>query len=569
MRLRSTLRLSSLPIALVACGSSGTTWQNSGDTVVGQSAGALSSASDPGLHTVASANPKASGDAPASVLSVELAQVLVVQGSTLLENPAAVTLSGGTSITIDRYGYMGPGPLVPAFGTNLEAQKTEPDKNTYLVLRDQTGPDPAYDYGTHFIFQGHEVGIKGQSYITRVNLDADGPHRATLWAASLSDGTPIAGIDGSTYDPFAKRLVFTTENVNAGTYQSTLSFPPVVEDISGSVGRGGYEAVQNDEAGNLWIVEDIGGKTGTVSTHAKQPNSFLYRFVPKHVGTLKEGKLQALQITSLRTRTPIVFHDGAADADVLSADTGDLRTYGNIFDAKWVTVHDTAVDGTTPFNANAAAKTAQATPLKRPENGQFRAGVRGLEFYFDETGDTNILTEAGSAFGGFGSVFKYTQTSAFANEGKFSLLYLGDPAHSGFDNAAFWTRDFIAFVEDAGDTLHAQRNALDSGFLLDVRANYADTANVPLRFLAQGRDPSATIDSGLLGTAGFNNEGDNEITGMHISNGDADKDGILGARIPRPFHGGWRVFYTDQHGDNRTWEIIPRPDSSDNGSDDR
>jgi hypothetical protein len=569
MRIRFGLMMSSLPFALAACGSKEPLPQADGTASLGQASAAWSS-STPGLHAVANANPKAPGIAPATLLSVELAQALVVQGSTLLENPAPVTLSDGTSITIDRYGYMGPGPLVPALGSNVEAQKTEPDKNTYLVLRDQTGPDPTYDYGTHFLFQGHEVGIKGQSYITRVNLDADAAHRVTLWAATLSDGTPIAGIDGSTYDPFAKRLVFTTENQSAGNYQSTLTFPPVVEDISGAIGRGGYEGIQNDAAGNLWIVEDIGGKSGTVSTHAKQPNSFLYRFVPKKLGSLSAGKLQALQVTSLRTGTPITFHDGMADADILSADTGDLRTYGKVFDAKWVTVHDTDVDGTAPFNANLAAKAAQATPFKRPENGQFRPGIRELEFYFDETGDTNILTEAKSAFGGFGGVFKYSQKSALSDEGHLSLLYQGDPAHTGFDNTAFWTSDFIAFVEDAGDTLHTQRNALDSGYLLDVRANYADPANVPLRFIAQGRDPSATIDSGLGGTAGFNNEGDNELTGIHVSNGDAGKKGILGARVPRPFHDGWRVFYTEQHGDNRTWEIIPRPacDDEDRGDED-
>src|SRR5256885_15915024 len=90
-------------------------------------------AGNPGLHPVASANPKSPGVAPASLLSVELAQALAVQGSTLLENPATVTLSDGTSVVIDHYGYMGPGPMVALPGTNVEAQKTEPDKNTYLV----------------------------------------------------------------------------------------------------------------------------------------------------------------------------------------------------------------------------------------------------------------------------------------------------------------------------------------------------------------------------------------------------------------------------------------------------
>ena len=55
---------------------------------------------------------------------------------------------------------------------------------------------------------------------------------------------------------------------------------------------------------------------------------------------------------------------------------------------------------------------------------------------------------------------------------------------------------------------------------------------------------------------------DNEITGIHVSNGDRGERGILGAQDPTPFQDGegkaarWRVFYTQQHGDNVTWEIL-------------
>ena len=33
-------------------------------------------------------------------------------------------------------------------------------------------------------------------------------------------------------------------------------------------------------------------------------------------------------------------------------------------------------------------------------------------------------------------------------------------------------------------------------------------------------------------------------------------NGLLGAKIPKPFRDGWRLFYTQQHGDNNTWEIL-------------
>jgi len=137
----------------------------------------------------------------------------------------------------------------------------------------------------------------------------------------------------------------------------------------------------------------------------------------------------------------------------------------------------------------------------------------------------------------------------------------GDLQHTAFDNIQFWSKNQLVAVEDRGDTLHAQGNALDSAWMFDVRLDYANPANQPVRILAQGRDPSATVDSSLLGTPGFQNDGDNEISGIHVSDGDPSIGGILGAKNPRPFEDGWRVFYTGQHGDNVTYEIVPNPET--------
>ena len=218
----------------------------------------------------------------------------------------------------------------------------------------------------------------------------------------------------------------------------------------------------------------------------------------------------------------------------------------------------TAVDGTAPFNAIAAAKTKHATPFKRPENGQFRPGSNFTEFYFDETGDTDNRTQATSVYGGFGAIFRLRLNG---DHGQLSLVYNSpDAVHAGFDNCAFWDADHIVFVEDAGDTLHTQRNAFDSAWLFDLNTDYSSGAQ-PVRILAQGRDASATLDpiiSGTGFTGSFGNDGDNEITGIHISDGDATVDGLLGAKVPTPFENGWRVFYTQQHGDNVTYEITPK-----------
>lgn len=501
----------------------------------------------PSLTNVQTANTKSDGYSPATKLSPELSATVVAQGSTKVENPTALA---------SYYGYFndvlnsaGEPQMLPTPTMNTEAQKSEPDKNTYLVFNHLAGADHSYDYGRHFLFQGHELGVDGASYITRINLDADAAQRVTLLATTDSSGAPIAPIDGSTWDPWAHRLLFTTESASAPTYSATPNYPSTVTDISGALGRGGYEGIQNDSAGNIWIVEDSGGsfKPGTT---AKLPNSFVYRYVPRRPGDLDHGKLQVLQVLN-DAGNPITFE---SQAPLNSPDQLALHTYGKSFNTKWITIHDTATDGNTPFNANTLAKGAHGTPFKRPENGLFRPSDGFRDFFFDETGDTDATSPENANAGGWDSVFKLSQHDPSSSTGKLTIFFKGDQAHAGFDNVAFLSHDLITFVEDAGDGLHTQRNALDSGFALNVRADYANPANQPVRWLAEGRDASATIDSA---NGGFGkNEGDNEITGVHVSNGDPGPHGILGAQDPRLGHDGWRWFYTQQHGDNPTYEVL-------------
>jgi hypothetical protein len=150
--------------------------------------GATTFANEPALTDAGSANTKTPGITLPDKLSPELQQVTWAQGSTALENPSALT---------SFYGYYNDGPMIPAPGDvqakghNVEASKSEPDKNTYLVVKGQHGADPKYDYGTHFLYQGHELGTTG-GYITRINLDADAAHRVTKLAETQADGkTPV------------------------------------------------------------------------------------------------------------------------------------------------------------------------------------------------------------------------------------------------------------------------------------------------------------------------------------------------------------------------------------------
>jgi hypothetical protein len=519
---------------------------------------------------VSVANPKTPGFSAPNIVSAELDLRLLATGSMKLDGATTATLPG-IPFSTQYYGYINNGTtssMLPILGSAatpspaIEASKTEPDKNTYLELEGQHGAIPDYNYGKHFLFQGHEVGAHG--YITRINLDADGAHRVTLLADTLADGSIIPNIDGSTWDPFATKLLFTgeeaaTSGVTEGVVlEASADYPSTVTKLDTVIGHAGWEGIQVDSVGNLWLVADQGGLNGSVNTKAKQPNSFVYRFVPKDKTDLTlGGKLQALQVQSLAHAGPIVFNAGQADTDILSTDVKDLHTYGKMFSTAWVTVHDTNTDGFGVFDANLAAKTASATPFKRPENGVFRPSSENpfKQFFFTETGDTNKDTQAGSVYGGFGAVFTVSQSSPSANTGSLKMLYLGDATHSGFDNIAFLTKNQLLVVEDAGDTLHTQRNALDSGYLFDVKTDYSVANNLPVRFLAEGRDASATLDSAA---SGLSSNQDNEITGIHVSNGDASVQGLLGSQNPTPFKEGWRVFWTQQHGDNNTWEIVPK-----------
>src|SRR5262249_5381695 len=143
---------------------------------------------------------------------------------------------------------------------------------------------------------------------------------------------------------------------------------------------------------------------GSGNTTAKVPAGFIYRYVPATPGDLHNGKLQVLQVLHA-DGTPITQ---ATETPLQSADQTALHTYGNSFNTRWITIHDTA-NGNASFNANDLAKAANATPFKRPENGQFRPGSGFTEFYFDETGDTNATSPENDCCGGWTAVLKLKQ----------------------------------------------------------------------------------------------------------------------------------------------------------------
>ena len=481
---------------------------------------------------VPSANPEVIGD---NVFSPEFTPALVEQGIDLLENPSG---------SITQFGYLSDGT------------RTEPDENTYLVLdHNPGGPTSDYDYGRHFLFQGHE-NSGNLAYVTRINMDVAHPdHRVTLLTPvdMVSGLTGFNSIDGSAWDPFSGTMLFAQEAAaNGGVIEMGSDFDPNagggagLRTLYGSIGRGGFEGIHPDDLGNIWIVEDVGGTT--VQNNGRNPNSFIYRFVPVNSNDLTHGKLQALQVSI--NGNPIVFvpvDDQHPNGDTRSQNQLLLHTLGASWPVQWVTVHDTEIDGTDPFDANALAKAAGATPFKRPENGEFQPASRFQTFFFAITGDTDNIAGTDpvlAARGAWGGLFR-VDLDATRQSGSISLVVLGDAAHASFDNITFVDdRDTVLLTEDRGDTLHDQLNVLDSIWAYKLNKQRPDR-NIVTRFMALGLDR----------LAGVPGEEDSEPTGLHMSEGDSSVGGLIGTRTFRT--GRARLFFTQQHGENNLFEVFP------------
>ena len=201
---------------------------------------------------------------------------------------------------------------------------------------------------------------------------------------------------------------------------------------------------------------------------------------------MRRGKLEVLQVLN-QSSEPITFESQAA---LNSPDQVALHTYGNTFKTRWVTIHDTAVDGTTPFNANELAKAASATPFKRPENGQFQPGSGFRKFFFDETGDTNREPRK-NGVGGWGSIMKLSKWAEREHRHADHALQ-SDEATAASITSRSSPRTPSPCRGRRRHAAHAAQRAR-SAYVWNVNADYSNPANQPVRWLAEGRDASATL----------------------------------------------------------------------------
>jgi hypothetical protein len=495
---------------------------------------------------VANAVTPTPGVAQASQIDPEFAVRLVVRGTDPIENPSGV---------------------ITTFGQLANGAHTEPDQNTFIVFKKSPGgPTPGFNYGHRFLYQGHE-NAGNLAFLTRINLDVTDPaHRITLLTPVNPDGlTNLNRIDGSTYNPFNNTLLFTEENSvgldgTGNVIQITTSWPPVLTRLGPFFGLGGWEGIHPDDQGVIYLQEDIGGATAPANTlatvdgqpnvplrRARQPNSFVYRYIPKNPRRLEDGgKLQALQV--IIDGNPITFHADDIIGDIIAPAQRKLHSPDRIWWIKWVTVHESKAGDTTPFVATAAAKAAGATPFKRPENMAWLPGSKFRTFFFTATGDTDAPTGQVpqlAARGAWGAIFRVDlfdddprhDDDRRKGDGTISTFVLGDEQHTSFDNLAFANDRQLLASEDRGDTLHQQLQKFDSVWAFDVENGKA------VRFIALGRDATSAA-------AGNDN---NEPTGVFVSSGSPRDDELLGTKESLDDA---RGFYTQQHGNGDVFEFF-------------
>src|SRR5262249_54066589 len=154
-------------------------------------------------------------------------------------------------------------------------------------------------------------------------------------------------------------------------------WPPTVRTLDGVVGKAGYEGIHSDDKGNLLLIEDSGGTSVNVDPSnpnspkaARNPNSFVYRFVPYDPEDLfAGGRLHALQVLiggALVNYVPVNTTQWMVEV-FLDAQIK-IVTLGREWDSFSLPPPNTAVLRAANINANAAVKAAEVFSFKLAEN---------------------------------------------------------------------------------------------------------------------------------------------------------------------------------------------------------
>ena len=477
-------------------------------------------------RTSPSANTKSAGYAPANMLSPELQQTIVAQGSTKVENPTA-------AISLLRLRQRRP-ERPRACRRWSRRRRRRPRRRRPSRTRTRTS-----------CFKGaarrrRRATTTARTSSSRATRAARARRRHHAHQPRRRRRAPRDGARDDRTRPVRRSRTSTARRGIRGhsgccSRRRTRPRRPTPRrrtirrrstDVSGALGRGGYEGIQDDSAGNIWIVEDIGGakKAGHDREAAEQlPLPLRARRTP---GDLAERKLEALQVMNAGRRTPITFESQAAlNAPTRSRCTRTARRSTR-----------SGSSSTTPPSTARRRSTPTRRPRRRtprrssgPRTGSSVRARSSREFYFDETGDTNATSPENDTAGGWGSVLKLTQRRPRADTGTLHALLQGERGDRGLRqrDVPLARRDHVRAGRGRHPAHRAKRSTRASSSTCEATTPSRATSRSAGSPRAAIRRRPSTPRTGLR-----KNDGDNEITGVHVSDGDPAQDGILGAKIP-------------------------------------
>ena len=433
--------------------------------------------------------------------SRELAEIPQASGADLIDGADPGRRAGLLRLRLHR---RGPSARSRSRPLTAEAHKTEPDKNTYLVLSGQQGRRPGLRL-RHATSSTRATRPGSPGYITRINLDADRDHRVTLHGDAgrqrrrparvrrldLGPVRPDAAVHGRARLARRRRVADDARPRHAGRRPARHHRLERLRGHPERLGRQPLDRRGHRRRHDRRARPRSRTRSSTASCRTTgRPDEGRQAAGPagrvaRATRASRSSSTTARRPPTSRRRTPSTS-TRTATRSTRSGSRSTTRT-------------PTAPTRSTPTRWR---RPTSGTPFKRPENGVFRPGTKFRAFAFTETGDTDIRTEAGSDGGGFGDVQVLEQKSPTADEGRLRLLFQGDAEHASFDNISWLSDRTVAVVEDRGDTFHSQGNgvqptALDSAWAIDANVDHAHSDARPVRFIAEGRDASATVDSAL------------------------------------------------------------------------
>ena len=225
------------------------------------------------------------------------------------------------------------------------------------------------------------------AYITRINLDADA--RAPRDAAG-HDRTPTATrsptIDGSTWDPFAQRLLFTTENADAPTYAATPDFPSTVTTSPARSAAAATRASRTTPTATSGSSRTSAARTSR-ARRPRMPEQLRLPLRAARPGRPGQRQAAGAPGAQRRRRADHVREPGAAQQPRPGGPAHATARRSRPAGSRSTTPRTTATRRSTP---TPLARGGQGDAVQAPGERRLPARARSFrEFFFDETGDTN------------------------------------------------------------------------------------------------------------------------------------------------------------------------------------